>query len=70
MLSRLRGNPAADSHILDEAVLSGAFLTVAPVAIAYLAYASNRSFLETARSLIDYVKHYEERNSKKPAGAT
>ena len=24
MLSRLKGNPAADSHILDEAVLSGA----------------------------------------------
>jgi AhpD family alkylhydroperoxidase len=70
MLSRLRGNPAANSHILDEAVLSGAFLTVAPVAIAYLAYASNRSFSETARSLIDYVKHYEERNSEKPVEAT
>jgi hypothetical protein len=70
MLSRLRGNPATDSHILDEAVLSGAFLTVAPVAVAYLAHASNRSFSETARSLIDYVKHYEERNSEKPVAAT
>jgi AhpD family alkylhydroperoxidase len=70
MLSRLRGNPAADSHILDEAVLSGAFLTVAPVAVAYLAYASNRSFSETARSLIDYVKHYEERNSGEQVGTT
>ena len=70
LLSRLRGNPAAGSHILDEAVLSGAFLTIAPVAIAYLAYASNRSFLETANSLIDYVEHYEERNSEKPVGAT
>ena len=67
MLSRLKGNPAADSHIVDEAVLSGAFLTVAPIAIAYLAYASNRSFLDTARSLIDYVEHYEERNSKEQA---
>jgi len=70
MLSRLRGNPAADSHIIDEAVLSGAFLTVAPVAVAYLAYASNRSFSETARSLIDYVKHYEERNSGEQVGTT
>jgi hypothetical protein len=70
LLSRLRGNPAAGSHIIDEAVLSGAFLTVAPVAIAYLAHASNRSFLVTANSLIDYVKHYEERNSEKPVGAT
>jgi len=70
MLSRFGGNPAADSHIIDEAVLSGAFLTVAPVAVAYLAYASNRSFSETARSLIDYVKHYEERNSGEQVGTT
>jgi len=70
MLSRLRGNPAVDSHIIDEAVLSGAFLTVAPVAVAYLAFASNRSFSETAFSLIDYVTHYEERNSEKQVAAT
>jgi AhpD family alkylhydroperoxidase len=70
MLSRLKGNPAANSHIIDEAILSGAFLTVAPVAVAYLAYASNRSFTETARSLVDYVTHYEERDSKNEAAAT
>ena len=69
MLSRLRGNPAADSHIVDEVVLSGAFLTVAPMGIIYLAHASNRSYLETARSLVDYVSHYEERNSQEPVGA-
>ena len=69
MLSRLRGNPAADSHIVDEVVLSGAFLTVAPMGIIYLAHASNRSYLETARSLVDYVSHYEERNSKEQVGA-
>ena len=62
MLSRLKGNPAADSHILDEAVLSIAFLTTAPVVVAYLAYASKRSFREMARSLSDYVKDYEERS--------
>ncbi len=70
MLSRLRGHPAADSHIIDEAVLSSAFLMVAPIAIAYLAYASNRSFMETARSLIDYVSHYEERNGNKKVAST
>ena len=70
MLSRLRGHPAADSHVIDEAVLSSAFLMVAPVAIAYLAYASNRSFMETATSLIDYVSHYEERNGKREAAST
>jgi hypothetical protein len=45
-----------------EAVLSSVFLVIAPIAIAYLAHASKRSYLEMARSLIDYVKHYEERN--------
>ena len=70
MLSRLKGNPAPDSHILDEAVLSSAFLTIAPVVVAYLAYASDRSFSDTARSLVDYVKHYEERNGEKPVTST
>jgi AhpD family alkylhydroperoxidase len=70
MLSRLRGNPANDSHIVDEAVLSSAFLMVAPIAIAYLAHASNRSFRETASSLIDYVSHYEERNKGQQAASS
>jgi AhpD family alkylhydroperoxidase len=69
MLSRLKGNPAADSNILDEAVLSTAFLAIAPVAIAYLAHASKRSYREMAGSLIDYVKHYEERNSEEQVAA-
>ena len=67
MLSRLKGNPAADSHILDEAVLSIAFLTTAPVVVAYLAYASKRSFREMARSLTDYVKDHEERSDVEQA---
>ena len=66
----LKGNPAADSHIIDEAVLSGAFLVVAPAAVVYLAHASNRSYRETARSLIDYVKHYEERDSEEQVTVT
>lgn len=69
MLSRLRGHPAADSHIIDEAVLSGVFLTVAPVAVVYLAHASGRSYLEMARSLIDYVEHYEERDGENEKAA-
>ena len=69
MLSRLKGSPAAGSHILDEAVLSSAFLAIAPFAIAYLAHASKRSYLEMARSLIDYVNHYEERNSEEQVAA-
>jgi len=70
MLSRLKGNPAADSHIIDEMALSCAFLAVAPIGIAYLAHASNRSFPETAFSMFDYVTHYEERSMKNEAAAT
>ena len=31
MLSRLKGVPATDSRIIDEVILSGAFLTIAPM---------------------------------------
>jgi len=61
MLSRLKGVPAADSRIVDELILSGVFLTVAPVVLAHLSVASGRPLLETARSLIDYTKSYEEK---------
>ena len=50
--------------------LGGAFLAVAPVAVAYLAHASKRSYRETARSLFDYVKHYEERSGEEQAVAS
>lgn len=70
MLSRLKGNPAADSHILDEAVLSCAFLTIAPVAVAYLAHVSKRSYREMAGSLFDYLKQYEERSGEEQASTS
>ena len=56
LLSRLRGTPAADSRVVDEVILSGVFLAVAPAVLFYLSRASNRPFLEMARSLIDYTK--------------
>ena len=59
LLSRLRGVPAADSRVVDEVVLSGVFLTVAPVVLLYLSRASNRPFMEMARSLIDYTKQQD-----------
>jgi AhpD family alkylhydroperoxidase len=65
MLSRLRGVPAADSRIIDELVLSGAFLVTAPMVLLYLSRASHRSFLETARSLIDYTKNYDEKMARR-----
>ena len=41
-------------------ILSGVFLTVAPVVLLYLSRASNRPFLEMARSLVDYTKQQDE----------
>ena len=61
MLSRLRGVPAADSRIVDEIILSGVFLTTAPVIVLYLSRASKRPFLEMARSMVDYTMKYEEK---------
>jgi AhpD family alkylhydroperoxidase len=55
MLSRLRGTPAPEGRILDELVLTGAFLATAPLVLAYLSRASRRPFLEMARELIAYV---------------
>ena len=61
MLSRLQGVPAADSRIIDEVILSGVFLTIAPVVVFYLSRASKRPFREMARSLVDYTKSYEDK---------
>jgi AhpD family alkylhydroperoxidase len=63
MLSRFKGVPATDSRIVDEVILSGMFLAIAPVVLVHLARASKRPIREVARSLIDYTKNYEERFS-------
>lgn len=56
MLSRLRGVPAPEGRILDELVLSGAFLATAPIVLLYLSRASKRPLLEMVRELVAYVK--------------
>jgi AhpD family alkylhydroperoxidase len=60
MLSRVKGNPANDSHLLDEIVMSGVFWSAAPIVILLLARESKRPFKEVAKSMLDYVKHYDE----------
>ena len=60
MVSRMRGVPAPGSRILDELVLSGAFLATAPIVLLYLSRASNRPFLEMARELAAYVKQQDK----------
>ena len=42
MLSRFKGVPATDSRIVDEVILSGMFLAIAPVVLVHLARASKR----------------------------
>jgi len=63
MLSRFKGAPAADSRIIDEVILSGVFLAIAPVVLLYLSRASKRPVRELVGSLIDYTKNYEEKYS-------
>jgi hypothetical protein len=71
MLSRLRGKPAAESRLVDEAVLSVAFFATAPVVVMILARASKRPFLEMARNLIDYTKRMEKAPARtQPAPAS
>lgn len=67
MLSRIRGNPANDSHLLDELVMSGVFWSAAPVVVLLLARESKRPFKEVWKSMIDYVASYEENEQKKAA---
>jgi AhpD family alkylhydroperoxidase len=58
MLSRLQGQPNEGSHVVDEMVLSGLFLTVAPLIVLLLSRNSKRSYLDTTRSLIDHVRRF------------
>ena len=59
LLSRLRGEPAAESRVVDELILGSVFLATAPVVVFYLSRASGRSFLAMARSMVNYARHYE-----------
>lgn len=64
LLSRMRGGPVAETHILDELVMSGAFLATAPVVLIFLAQTSKRPLMEMVRSVIDLVKVAEPPQAK------
>jgi len=60
MLSRIKGNPANDSHLVDELVMSGVFWSAAPVVVMLLARESKRPFKEMWRDMVDYVTHHDD----------
>ena len=60
MLSRIKGNPANDSHLLDELVMSGVFWSAAPLVILLLARESKRPYVEMWHSMVDFVRNYDE----------
>jgi len=60
MLSRIRGNPANDSHLVDELVMSGVFWSAAPVVVMMLAREAKRPFREMWRDMVDFVTHYDD----------
>ncbi len=61
MRSRMKGNPANDSHLLDEIVLSGVFWSAAPLVILLLAREAKRPYREMWKSMLDYVKNDEQK---------
>jgi len=67
MLSRMKGNPANDSRLLDELIMSGVFWSAAPVVILLLAREAKRPYREMWRSMLDYVKNYEEHKPENAA---
>ncbi len=60
MLSRIKGNPANDSHLLDELLMSGVFWSAAPVVVMLLARESKRPFKEMWHDMVEYVTHYDD----------
>lgn len=58
MVSRVQRKPTKDSHVLDELVFTGVFLTVAPPIVLALSRYSERSYADTMRSLIAHVRRF------------
>ena len=56
LLSRLRGGPIAESHVVDELVMSGAFLITAPIVVFFLSRTSKQPLMEMVRKVIDLTK--------------
>lgn len=65
MLSRIKGNPANDSHLLDELVMSGVFWSAAPMVVLLLAREAKRPYKEVWKSMIDFVANYDEGEQSK-----
>jgi AhpD family alkylhydroperoxidase len=70
MLSRLRGRPGEKTRIIDEIFFSSVFLTVAPPLVLLLARYSERSFVDTTRSLVGYLQgHYAQKATRPTTGS-
>ena len=59
LLSRLNGKPSRNSAIVDEAIMSAAFLAVLPPLLAYFSYASKRSIDSLLRRMVAYTRRME-----------
>lgn len=57
LVSRMQGGPVGDTHLVDELLMGGAFLVVAPVVVYYLASTSGQPFLKLLRTSINLTKH-------------
>lgn len=67
LLSRLRGGPIAESHVVDELVMSGAFLIAAPIVVFFLSRSSKQPLMDMVRQVIELTKVTGAKPDKSPA---
>lgn len=68
MLSRLEGRPAPHGRVLDEAIMSAAFLCVLPALLVYFSRASKRPISQLLHRMIEYTRKMQA-PSAQPAKA-
>ena len=63
-VSRLRGEPAEDSHVLDEAVIATMFFAgILPVVGLYLSVSRGQNPVDTLSDFINFSESYSERRA-------
>ena len=63
-VSRLRGEPAEDSHVLDEAVVATMFFAgILPVVGLYLSVSRGQNPIDTLSDFINFSESYSERRA-------
>lgn len=68
-VSRLAGKPSARGSLLDEVVMSSAFLAAVPPLVTYFSRASESPAVDVVGRLVDYTRKMEAEYQHKASGA-